>query len=217
MITCGAAWRGGVVIVRSFSACKLAIFGLAATVLVAGLAAPTGARADDAAIACGQTRMPDAIAQFRSQLETWPAGSADPVSDMVTEELQASLLGQQCKDTVDQVWYLRGVDIGNRMYLVFNGNGPLAPSIRDIINEESAFTKLLAGPLPPVVKAEAERGLAFVRKTEALAEVTGCWTPNCRKWIDVGPVTLKPGVNSLRFERDNDFPHLSRLLLVRSN
>lgn len=48
-------------------------------------------------------------------------------------------------------------------------------------------------------------------RSQALAATTGCWTPDCRQWIEVGVVTLKSGDNVIRFQRSSYFPHLNRL------
>jgi hypothetical protein len=53
--------------------------------------------------------------------------------------------------------------------------------------------------------------------SDALAGVTGDWAASAQMWSDAGTITLQPGRNVLRLERDGAVPHLDKLLLVRAD
>jgi hypothetical protein len=48
---------------------------------------------------------------------------------------------------------------------------------------------------------------ALVRD-QAMGLVTGGWTNDFLRWIEVGNVQLKRGANTMRIERSNVFPHI---------
>lgn len=45
-------------------------------------------------------------------------------------------------------------------------------------------------------------------RNAALNEVTGCWTPNCQRWLSQGEVTLRTGENIMRVQSTSVFPHI---------
>lgn len=49
--------------------------------------------------------------------------------------------------------------------------------------------------------------------SEALAATTGCWTTNCQRTLNQGRVQLRDGLNVLRAERSNVFPHIRGWIL----
>jgi mono/diheme cytochrome c family protein len=51
-------------------------------------------------------------------------------------------------------------------------------------------------------------------KTDAAANATGTWYPDSQRWTAEAIVTLPAGKNTLRFEREQPFPHLDKLALV---
>lgn len=44
--------------------------------------------------------------------------------------------------------------------------------------------------------------------SRGLSAPTGCFEPGCQKWMSQGEVQLEYGLNILRIERDNVFPHV---------
>jgi len=42
----------------------------------------------------------------------------------------------------------------------------------------------------------------------ALSGITGCWTPNCQQWTEVGDFNLHAGLNTLLIERNAPIPHI---------
>jgi hypothetical protein len=44
-----------------------------------------------------------------------------------------------------------------------------------------------------------------------LNEATGCWDPQCQKWVVLGDVQLRAGDNRVRFVRGDVFPHIRTL------
>lgn len=153
-----------------FSMRIAALIALAGGMLTARIAAQ--APSTSGAFPCGQTRMPVVLARFLNQVEVTPPRSADPLGDQIDETLTAAKIGQ-CHDLADQVWLIWAVDIAHRMSLDWNGNDRAGPSLADLDDEKARFSKLLAQPLPPAVRAEAVRGLSFVGQTEALARGLG--------------------------------------------
>jgi Papain family cysteine protease len=48
----------------------------------------------------------------------------------------------------------------------------------------------------------------------AMSDATGCWTENCQRSMPQGIVSLAPGPNTIRVERDDVFPHIRSITLV---
>jgi len=51
-------------------------------------------------------------------------------------------------------------------------------------------------------------------KADAAGRVTGSWNPDTQTWEIVGLFPLKAGVNTIRLERAQPFPHIDKLALV---
>ncbi len=51
-------------------------------------------------------------------------------------------------------------------------------------------------------------------KSEAAGSVTGSWNPDTQAWEIVGLFAFKSGLNTLRLERAQPFPHIDKLLVV---
>ena len=67
--------------------------------------------------------------------------------------------------------------------------------------------------------AAAARGVQLsingdLLKSDAAGRVTGSWNPDTQTWEIVGLFPLKAGLNTIRLERAQPFPHIDKLLLV---
>ena len=67
--------------------------------------------------------------------------------------------------------------------------------------------------------AAAARGVQLsingdLLKSDAAGRVTGSWNPDTQTWEIVGLFPLKTGINTIRLERAQPFPHIDKLLLV---
>src|SRR4029079_11227983 len=51
-------------------------------------------------------------------------------------------------------------------------------------------------------------------KADAAGRVTGSWYPDTQTWEIVGFFPLKSGLNTIRLERAQPFPHFDKLLVV---
>ena len=49
----------------------------------------------------------------------------------------------------------------------------------------------------------------------AMVETTGCWTPECQRWVDVGTYSMPDGPVVLRLERDAAFAHIRTLRITQ--
>ncbi len=50
--------------------------------------------------------------------------------------------------------------------------------------------------------------------SSAANQITGGFYPQHQKWLAEGVITLQPGVNRIKFERQSYFPHIDRILLT---
>jgi hypothetical protein len=48
----------------------------------------------------------------------------------------------------------------------------------------------------------------------ALAAPTGCFDPNCQKWMEQGEVSLNDGLNIVRLQTNGVFPHITALRFI---
>jgi hypothetical protein len=142
------------------------------------------------------------------QQDTAPARSVTPARKLISLRAAAFTRGSGIEVGVVPAWGLTSIH-----------NAP--PYLPRANLAEYDFTASAGGRY----RLEVEYAAAESRPVEislngvvvnaaGLAQVTGGWSDESQQWAAQGDVTLKPGLNTLRFKRDNYFPHIRSIRLV---